>query len=392
MRRDPDRTQAAEAPARVCRGERAGERAGERWPIRHVARGRAALVLAAVVAGRPIAPAAARSLEGASAPGGNASRRSSVGEVESAAQPATAGSEPPQSAAGEAAKSEPARADMSVRTGPIAPAPRDMPVEPGPTAPVARDMSSGASAGVDEAARLTADADAKLAAGDRDGAIDLYRRAFAALPTTLGHAQRRAAVALAIAAAEEAAFRDSGDPARLREASAALDAYLAGLDPTDDENRAGAERRRAELSDMLARAARPPGPQPLPGPAPGRRGLDPRAARAGYVLIGAAAAAGVVAVAGALAGRGADRYLARATARPCAGDDPDDPCGSDVVREALKIDARRDGVRANRLAIGGAAAAGALLVAGATALIAAALRGRSPARASSRGAALVIHF
>lgn len=292
---------------------------------------------------------------------------------------------------------------MSVAAGPngqveASAGPSEVAAETGPNGQAvgstagAGDMTPGTGSGVDEAARLTAAAQARLDAGDRDGAIALYRRAFAALPTSIGHAQRRAAVALAIAAAEEAAFRAGGDPVRLRAALAAVDAYLAGLDPTDDENRAGAERRRSELSDMLSRAVRPQGPARAPAAAPARRGIERRAARAAAGLAGGAAAAGVVALAGVIAGRGADRYLARATARPCAGDDPADPCGSDDLREAIKADALADGVRANRLAVAGAAVAGALLAASAAALIAAAIRGRAPERVQGRATTLVVRF
>lgn len=251
---------------------------------------------------------------------------------------------------------------------------------------------TGEADGVDEAAALASEAEARFAAGATDEALALWRRAYALLPRSIGYAQRRAAVALAIAGAEEAAFRGSGDPARLRAGIAALDTYLAGLEPTDDENRAGVEGRRAALSGMLDRAAAPQGPTPLPGVAPGRRGIDRRAGLAAAGLGGAAVVGGVVAIAGAVASRGAERALARAAGRPCSGSDPADPCGSDATREALKAEALADGLRANRVAVIGATVAGVMLAAGAVALIVGGIRGRAPVRAESRGAGLLVRF
>lgn len=251
---------------------------------------------------------------------------------------------------------------------------------------------TGEADGVDEAAALASEAEARLAAGATEEALALWRRAYALLPRSIGYAQRRAAVALAIAGAEEAAFRGSGDPARLRAGIAALDTYLAGLEPTDDENRAGVEARRAALSDMLDRAAAPQGPAAPPGVAPGRRGVDRRAGLAAGGLGGAAVVAGVVAIVGIAASRGADRALARATSRPCSGSEPADPCGSDVTREALKAEALADGLRANRIAVVGATVAGVLLAAGAVALIVGGIRGRAPVRAQGRGAGLIVRF
>ena len=256
------------------------------------------------------------------------------------------------------------------------------------------EVSSGAGStgGVDEAATLASAAQDRLAAGEVDEALALWRRAYALLPRSLGYAQRRAAVALAIAGAEEAAFRAGDDPGRLRAGIAALDTYLAGLDPTDDENRAAVEGRRATLSDMLDRAARPQGPTPAPGAAQGRRGLERRSGLAAAGLAGGAVVGGVVAIAGALASRAADRALARAAGRPCDGSDPADPCGSDALREALKAEALADGLRANRIAVVGSALAGVLLAASAAALIAGGIRGRAPVRATRRGATFVLHF
>jgi hypothetical protein len=126
--------------------------------------------------------------------------------------------------------------------------------------------------------------------------------------------------------------------------------------------------------------------------APGRRGIDRRAGLAAAGLGGAAVVAGLVAITGAVASRGAERALARATDRPCSGSDPADPCGSDTTREALKAEALADGLRANRVAVIGATIAGVMIAAGAVALIVGGIRGRAPVRAESRGAGLLVRF
>lgn len=251
-------------------------------------------------------------------------------------------------------------------------------------------QETGSERGVDEAAALSAAAELRLAAGDRAGAIALWRQAFTALPGGYGYAPRRAAAALAIAGAEEAIYRDGGDPARLRAAIAALDAYLGGLDPTDDENRARVEDRRAELSDMYKRASTPAGPSAPPRADLRRRGIERRAGLVAAGLAGGAAVAGVIALAGGLTGQAADRDLARATARPCQGEDPADRCGSDGPRETIKADLLADGLRANWMAKAGAAAAGGLLAAGAAALLGGLIRGRGQVQA--RGPALLVRF
>ncbi|WAS98911.1 hypothetical protein [Nannocystis punicea] len=249
---------------------------------------------------------------------------------------------------------------------------------------------SAAQAGVDEAAELSAAAQARLEAGDRDGAIALWQRAFRALPGGFGYAPRRVTAALAIAGAEEAAFRETGDAARLHAAIAALDAYLGGLDPTDDENRVGVEGRRAELLAMYRSASAPEGPRPAPPLEPARRGFDRKAGLAAAGLGSAAVVAGVVALAGGLTGRAADDDLAAVTAQPCQGDDPLDPCGSDTAREQQKTDLVAEGLRANRMALVGGILAGALLTAGVAALIAGAIRGRT--RVQARAGRLVVRF
>ncbi|MDC0667417.1 hypothetical protein [Nannocystis radixulma] len=298
---------------------------------------------------------------------------------------------------GRAAAPPDVRSDMSGETGTRAAEgvqgraePGGGPARAGEAEPRRTEPGEEAASGVDEAAQLSAAAQERLDAGDREGAIALWRRAFRALPGGFGYAPRRAAAALAIADAEEGAFRETGDSMRLHAAVAALDAYLGGLDPTDDENRAKVEGRRAELLDMYLRASAPEGPQPAPPAALQRRGFDRRAGLAAAGLGSAAVVAGVVALAGGLTGRAADDDLRRVIGRPCEGTDPLDPCGSDQAREQQKSELVTEGLRANRMALVGGILAGTLLAASLAALVAGAIRGR--ARVQVRTAGLVVRF
>lgn len=268
----------------------------------------------------------------------------------------------------------PGATDMSLRTLSWGPAPHDAPEPPSPAA-------------VDRAAALSAAAQARIDAGDTEGAAELWRAAYASLPAAQGYAPRRAAAALGVAAAEETVYRQRGEVGRLRAALAALDAYLAGLDPTDDENRAAVEQRRGELAALLARVSAPP-PAPAAAPPGRRRGIERRAGRSAAGLTGGALLGGALTLGGALAARGATRALVRALARPCEGTDPNAPCTSDAVREALKVDAIADGLAADRLVWSGVVVAGVSLAASATALIVGAVRGRSAVQAGGLGLAL----
>jgi hypothetical protein len=97
-----------------------------------------------------------------------------------------------------------------------------------------------------------------------------------------------------------------------------------------------------------------------------------------------------VALAGGLTGRAADADLKAVAARPCQGDDPLDPCGSDAARGRAKTERVAEGLRANRMALVGGILAGALLTAGVAALIAGAVRGRT--RVQARAGGLVVRF
>ena len=112
-------------------------------------------------------------------------------------------------------------------------------------------MSEGTGEDTSEATRWSAEAQRRQAQGDLDGAIVGWQRALAVLPATQATAHRRAGLALAIAGAH-AELAARGVPGRLQVALAVLDAYLAGLDPTDDEHRVAVEQRRAELATRLA--------------------------------------------------------------------------------------------------------------------------------------------
>lgn len=220
-----------------------------------------------------------------------------------------------------------------------------------------------ASVPADAAAGWIARAQQQRAQGELDGAIESWQRALAALPVTQATAYRRAGLALAIAAAHAEAAQQRGAPERLRAALAVLDAYLAALDPTDDENRVAVEQYRADLAARVV-APRPDVGRPRPRTRPDRRLVI-----AGGVGLGLGVAGLVTMGAGLLAGERADAELAEAIA--LAGDDPS--------REAQKAGALARGQRANRSATVGAAVGAALLVLGA-ALLAAGLIRRVPAR------------
>lgn len=225
-------------------------------------------------------------------------------------------------------------------------------------------MSEGAG---DEAARWTAEAQRRAAAGDLDGAIAGWERALAAVPATQATAHRRAGLALAIAGAH-AQQAARGVPGRIEAGIAALDAYLAGLDPTDDEHRLAVEQRRAELAARLTPAARVApvtGARSLPLP----RRPDRRWMIAGGAAVGLAAAAGATLGASLLGGARADAAVAAAVARP--GDDP--------RRAADRDEALAHGLRANRAALISAVVGGSLLLLGVTLLAVGATRPRAQA-------------
>ncbi len=212
--------------------------------------------------------------------------------------------------------------------------------------------------GAEQATRWTAEGQRRRSSGDLDGAIAAWQQATAALPVTQATAHRRAGLALAIATAH-------ADAGRLRAAITALDAYLAGLDPTDDENRVAVEQRRAEL------AAREGSSTGSPMRAPTLPRGDRRLVIAGGVALGLGGAGLVAMLAGLLAGSRADRDLAAAIG--LAGDDP----RRDETRDA----AVARGLLANRTAIVGASVGGALLVVGvALTFVGVGKKRRAPAR------------
>lgn len=219
--------------------------------------------------------------------------------------------------------------------------------------------------GAEAATRWTAEGQRRRGVGDLDGAIAAWQQAIAALPVTQATAYRRAGLALAIATAHAEAAR--ARPERLAQALAVLDAYLAGLDPTDDENRVAVEQRRAELAARLA-----PAPALVASPAPTPARSDRRLLLAGGVGLGLGVVGLGVLGAGLLAGARADRDLAVAVELP--GDEPG--------RESQKDAAAARGVQANRLALAGGVLAGVLVLAGVALTIAGVVRRPSPRRAS----------
>lgn len=210
----------------------------------------------------------------------------------------------------------------------------------------------------DEATRWATEGQQRQARGDLDGALAAWQRALAALPATQATAHRRAGLVLAIAGAH-------AQRGRLPAALAALDGYLAGLDPTDDEHRVAVEQRRAELAAQLS-PPRPTAPVVTGVAAPLERRPDRRLLIAGGAAVGLAAVAGATLGASVVAATRADAALAAAVARP--GDDP--------RREATKDEALARGLRADRDAVVSAAVGGTLLLLGVTLLAVGATRKR----------------
>ena len=239
-----------------------------------------------------------------------------------------------------------------------------MEMSPG-TGSQADQASARPAPGAEAATRWTAEGQRRRGVGDLDGAIAAWQQAIAALPVTQATAHRRAGLALAIATAHAEAAR--ARPERLVQALAVLDAYLAGLDPTDDENRVAVEQRRAELAARLAPVA-----AAAAAPAPVSPRSDRRLLLAGGVGLGLGVVGLGVLGGGLLAGTRADRDLATAVELP--GDDPG--------RESQKDAAAARGIQANRLAIAGGVVGGVLVLAG-VALMIAGVRRPSPRRASA---------
>lgn len=239
--------------------------------------------------------------------------------------------------------------------------------------------SSGRDPGV-----LAAEGQARRDAGDLAGAIDRWQQALAALPVTQATAHRRAGLVLAIAGAHEAQFERGREAKELQRALWVLDEYLAGLDPTDDENRVAVEQRRAAVAATLERERAPATSAPVElDPQP--RAPDRRLWVAGGTVVGL----GVVGVAvlgfGLGLGARADAALQGAVDRP--GDDPE--------REAAKAAALDRGQRANDAALAGGVIGGVLLVTGVALLIAGISRGRGQPRAGRvavHGASLRLRF
>lgn len=240
--------------------------------------------------------------------------------------------------------------------------------------------SSGRDPGV-----LAAEGQARRDAGDLAGAIDRWQQALAALPVTQATAHRRAGLVLAIAGAHEAQYERGREAKELQRALWVLDEHLAGLDPTDDENRVAVERRRAAVAATLDKAR-----APVATSAPVEQDTQPRAPdRRLWVAGGTVVGLGVVGVAvlgfGLGLGARADAALQGAVDRP--GDDPE--------REAAKAAALDRGQRANDAALAGGVIGGVLLVTGVALLIAGISRGRGQPRAARvavHGASLRLRF
>ncbi|MBL9106265.1 MAG: hypothetical protein JNL82_35410 [Myxococcales bacterium] len=233
-----------------------------------------------------------------------------------------------------------------------------------------------------DAGSLTAEGQARRDAGDTAGAIDRWQQALAALPATQATAHRRAGLVLAIAAAHDVRFARTGAARELEAALLTIDGYLAGLDPTDDENRVAVEQRRAEVAAKLARARAPTSTSTRPGDAVDPPADDRRLRVAGGTVLGLGVLGLGVLATGLGLGVRADRALTAAVALP--GDDPG--------REAAKAAALTEGGRANDAALAGGVIGGVLVVTGAALLVAAAVKQSRARRVRAAGAGLVIAF
>jgi hypothetical protein len=228
---------------------------------------------------------------------------------------------------------------------------------------------------------LTAEGQAHRDAGDLDGAIDRWQRALAVLPVTQATAHRRAGLVLAIAAAHAGLYDRGGDVKELRAALEVLDGYLAGLDPTDDENRVAVEARRAALADRLAQdRGRPDGDAPVAIDSGSPTAPDRRLWLAGGTVVGLGVLGAVTLGLGLGLGARADRALQAAVALP--GDDPQ--------RDAAKAAALARGQQANDAALAGGVIGGVLLATGVALLIAGAIR-QARARRWPQGGRVTLH-
>lgn len=246
----------------------------------------------------------------------------------------------------------------------------------------ARAQAVGEVAASADAGALTAEGQARRDAGDTAGAIDRWQQALAALPATQATAHRRAGLVLAIAAAHETRFARSGEARELEAALATFDGYLAGLDPTDDENRVAVEQRRTEVAAKLAQARPVAAPVGSPTTDSPRPTDDRRLWVAGGTVLGLGALGVAVLATGLGLGVRADRELTAAVALP--GDDPG--------REQAKAAALTAGAGANDAALAGGVIGGVLVVTGAALLIAAAVKQSRTRRVRAAGVGLMVVF
>jgi len=224
------------------------------------------------------------------------------------------------------------------------------------------------------------EAEAKLAAGDPDGAIALFETVLEQIPEDPGYAPTRAQVLLTIVEAHEAAFARDGELARLRRAKRLLDRYLGPLALLDEQGRATAEERRVRVIDAITAVEEKMRAEQAARAAAQRRdrATDARRKARAYAISGAlltglgAAGVGVLAT-GLGLGRATDGQLTDLKANKlAAGDDWSVPCIEDTCRAARRqeIDplfAR--GVTSNVLVLVGAVTGTALLTTGVTLLV-----------------------
>lgn len=225
-----------------------------------------------------------------------------------------------------------------------------------------------------------ADAEAKLAAGDPDGAIALFEAGLGQLPADPGYAPTRARVLLTIVEAHEAAFARDNDLERLQRAKRLLDRYLGPLDLLDEQGRAAAEEQRSGLIGKITAVEATRKAEDAARAASARRDRADKTRKqarvlslSGIALISAGIAGLALMGAGLGLGRAADRGIDELKAGKLAGgDDWDMPCSDaacQAAREQELAPLLARGNAGNVLVVVGSVTGGALLATGVALLV-----------------------
>jgi len=234
---------------------------------------------------------------------------------------------------------------------------------------------------LEQAKTLYGEGKAKFDTYDYAGAIELWTRAYARLPDVSEAGTIRNNLAYNISTAQILAYEQDGDIVRLKRAKQLLEGYLDGLGSTGEEGlEQEIERVRARVAELETQIEAAERPRETPPPAKPAPSTDDRGSRklapltiAGIALASTGVALSSGAFVGLALGRRADRRL----------DDQVDDERMGMSTEADRRALVQDGVTANRLAIGTAAAAGTLVLVGTILAIVGATRQRKRSRATA---------